>query len=296
MKVARLTPSIKSTIWGGQKLRNYGKKTIQDNIAESWELSIHPDGLSMIDEFVYLKDVITNNELGSNCNKFTSLPCMIKFIDAQENLSVQVHPNDEYALEHENDNGKTEMWYILENEENAGIYLGFKKNYSKEKVQKYINKNKILDLLNFYKVKKGDCFFIPAGTIHAIGKGVTLIEIQENSNVTYRIYDYDRLDKNGNRRELHLDKAMQVIDFSKYKKPKQKGSLLGQCDYFTTYIRQVKLFDVIYSGYSFVCINVIEGEGTVDEYNAKKGDSFFIPAKTKCVLRGNFKYIYTSIE
>ena len=137
---------------------------------------------------------------------------LIKFIDAEQNLSVQVHPSDEYALQHENSFGKTEMWYIVEAEEGAGIYLGFNRTVTKEEYEAAIKENRLTELLNFYEVKAGDCYFIPSGTIHAIGKGCLICEIQQNSNLTYRVYDYGRKDKNGKERELHIDKAPRVTN------------------------------------------------------------------------------------
>ena len=141
---------------------------------------------------------IKKDDLGTNVSAFTFFPCLIKLIDSASPLSVQVHPSDEYALKNENSYGKTEMWYILDHEKDAGIYVGFKNNETQSDVEKALNNGTILDKLNFFKVKKGECYFIKSGTIHAIGKGVTLIEIQQNSNLTYRLYDYNRKDKNGN--------------------------------------------------------------------------------------------------
>ena len=155
MKIEKLYPETKDYIWGGNKLREYGKTSDKDRIAESWELSFHPDGPSRLADGRELKDVATKKDWGENAAKFPFFPILIKFIDAKDNLSVQVHPSDEYALKNEGQFGKTEMWYIADAEEGAGIYLGFKKDVSAEEFGKAIENDTVLDLLNFFKVKKG---------------------------------------------------------------------------------------------------------------------------------------------
>ena len=194
-----------------------------DRIAESWEVSTHADGQSVIAEGKYAEktlgeyfDAIGWNKLGEYGTKHRRLPILVKYIDAKENLSIQVHPNDEYAKEHEHDSGKNEMWIILGAERGAFIYLGFKKDVTREEVERNIKDNTLERLLNKIHVKKGETYYIPAGTVHAIGKGCLVCEIQQTSNITYRLYDYSRKDKNGNQRELHLEKALEILNYQAF--------------------------------------------------------------------------------
>ncbi len=211
MEIVKLYPECKDYVWGGTKLKQkYGKITDKTPCAESWELSFHKDGLTKLSNGKTLAESVTEKDLGEKAKSFPFFPSLIKFIDAEQNLSVQVHPSDDYALEHENSFGKTEMWYVVEAEEGAGLYVGFNKDVTKEEFEQAIKENRLTELLNFFEVKAGDCYFIPSGTIHAIAKGCLICEIQQNSNLTYRVYDYGRKDKNGNERELHVDKALKV--------------------------------------------------------------------------------------
>ena len=211
-------------------------------------------------------------------------PLLIKFIDAKDNLSVQVHPDDDYALENENEYGKNEMWYVIDSEPGAGLYVGFNCLVSREEVERRVKDNTILEIMNFYPTKPGDVFFIPAGTVHAIGAGNLICEIQQSSNCTYRLYDYDRRDKFGNPRELHLKKALDVLDYGKYEPvelEQEDGKI--RCKYFEVQILDVEDEAVVPlsddSFYSAVCI---KANGTIrvgdKEENLKAGDSFFIPA------------------
>ena len=212
MAVFRLTPAFKDYIWGGTRLRDeYGKKCDYDKVAESWELSCHKDGASVVadgeDKGFTLAEYIDKHGkavLGTDCEKFENFPILIKLIDAKDNLSVQVHPDNEYALRVEGEYGKTEMWYIVDCDEGATLLYGFKHEISKEEFAERIADNTLLEVTNAVPVKKGDVFFIQAGTLHAIGKGILIAEIQQNSNTTYRIYDYGRVGKDGKPRELHL--------------------------------------------------------------------------------------------
>lgn len=298
MAIYKLIPALKDYIWGGTNLKKY-RKTDLDIISESWELSFHQDGLSKIEidnKLVNLSDVVKKEDLGENASNFPFFPVLIKLIDAKENLSVQVHPSDEYALKNENSFGKTEMWYVISALEGAGLYVGFKENENKENVEKYLHDGTILDHLNFFKVKAGDCYFIPSGTIHAIGKGVTLIEIQQNSNLTYRLYDYNRVDKNGLKRPLHIEKALNVIDYNKYQKEEKRDNLLGKCKYFTSYKLDASIDKKIYYKDSFTSITFLSGEGKINNLDYKKFDSFFISAGEECLLKGNGTYILTRVE
>lgn len=233
-KIERLYPVCKDYIWGGTKLREkYGKVTDADPCAESWELSFHKDGLTKIGDGRTLAEAITAKDIGSRAEKFPFFPTLIKFIDAKADLSVQVHPSDEYALKNEGSFGKTEMWYIVEADEGAGIYLGFKRNVTKKEFEAAIKEKSLTDLLNFYPVKPGESYFIPSGTIHAIGRGCLICEIQQNSNLTYRVYDYGRRDKFGNERELHVEKALAVTNLEKFERQESCSEKIAECEYFT---------------------------------------------------------------
>ena len=300
MDTVKLKPAVKSYIWGGTNLKKCGKESKEDIISETWELSFHDDGLSLVDSEIYkgktLKEVVKKDDLGTNVSTFTFFPCLIKLIDSASPLSVQVHPSDEYALKNENSYGKTEMWYILDHEKDAGIYVGFKNNETQSDVEKALNNGTILDKLNFFKVKKGECYFIKSGTIHAIGKGVTLIEIQQNSNLTYRLYDYNRKDKNGNTRELHISKALKVIDYNKYVPITFNEGIIGTCKYFTSKKVEFKNEYVIENDEkSFSSITFIDGLGTVNDIKFKKYDTFFVPANKKAIIKGNGEFIITKV-
>ncbi len=285
MEIVKLYPECKDNIWGGVKLKEkYGKQTDKDPVAESWELSFHKDGPTLLENGKTLQETVTAADLGANCEGFPFFPMLVKLIDAKADLSVQVHPSDAYALKNENSFGKTEMWYIVEAEQGAGIYLGFKRDVTKAEYEEAIKNNTLTELLNFFEVKAGDCYFIPSGTIHAIAEGCLICEIQQNSNLTYRVYDYGRKDKNGKERELHVDKALKVTELSKYtysplNLQTAQGELLGLSRYFTTTFVAVdgekKLFA---DKNSFKCVTCVEGEGALDGKKVALGDSWFIPA------------------
>ena len=286
MKIEKLYPECKDYIWGGTKLKEkYGKITDKDPVAESWELSFHKDGPTRLQNGKTLEESVREGELGENAKKFPFFPVLIKFIDAKADLSVQVHPSDEYALKNENSFGKTEMWYIVEADEGAGIYLGFKNDVTKAEFEKAIEEKRLTELLNFFPVKSGDCFFIPSGTIHAIGRGCLICEIQQNSNLTYRVYDYGRKDKNGNERELHIEKAKAVSTLKKFTPITFDGNVLGVCEYFSVTKHNIDTEATFLADEkSYVCVTCISGEGVIDSQRMKGGDSFFVPAGY-----GNFK-------
>lgn len=205
MPVLKLKPACKDYIWGGSRLKELYNKAYEGKIlAETWELSCHPDGPSLIEngpfagrtlrEFI---DAEGKQVLGANCQVFQDFPILIKFIDAKEDLSIQVHPNNTDALEHEGQYGKTEMWYVLEAEPDAFLYYGFRHEITRDEFRRRIADNTLTEVLNAVPVHKGDLFYIPAGTIHAICKGIVIAEIQQSSNVTYRVYDYNRLGADG---------------------------------------------------------------------------------------------------
>ena len=317
MAVLKLTPAFKDYLWGGTRLRDDFQKDCDfDKIAESWELSCHKDGPSVIangeNKGLTLEEYIEKNGkavLGSDCEKFENFPILIKLIDAKDNLSVQVHPDNEYALRVEGEYGKTEMWYIVDCDEGAELLYGFKHDISKDEFAQRIADNTLLEVTNSVPVHKGDVFFIQAGTLHAIGKGILIAEIQQNSNTTYRIYDYGRVGKDGKPRELHVEKAKEVTDLCPAKaypeaaveqKDGYTSKLLSSCDYFTTYALDIESKAVLEADdKSFASLLILEGEGQVvgdDVVDFKKGDSIFVPANTgKFAVEGKCKAILTKV-
>ena len=219
-EMIQLQPVFKDYIWGGTKIRDFFRKNTGnlDRIAESWEFSSHVEGQSRIASGEYAGKTLSEffaavgwSKVGGFGRENRNLPCMVKFIDACENLSIQVHPTDNYAIRHERDNGKNEMWYIMSAEEGAFIYVGFNKNTSRKEVLRRIQDHSIEEILNKVPVRKGDSFFIPAGTVHAIGAGCFICEIQQTSNVTYRLYDYDRRDRDGRLRPLQIKRRWRCL-------------------------------------------------------------------------------------
>lgn len=317
MAVLKLTPAFKDYLWGGTRLRDDFQKDCDfDKIAESWELSCHKDGPSTIanGEFKGLTlseyiDKAGKSVLGTDCEKFENFPILIKLIDAKDNLSVQVHPDNEYAQRVEGEYGKTEMWYIVDCDEGATLLYGFKDTITKDEFAQRIADNTLLEVTNAVPVKKGDVFFIQAGTLHAIGKGILIAEIQQNSNTTYRIYDYGRVGKDGKPRELHVEKAKDVTDLCPAKaypetpveqKDGYTSKLLSSCDYFTTYAVDVNSKAVLEADEkSFLSLLILDGECEItadDTVKAKKGDSIFVPAGTgKVIVDGKCKAILTRV-
>ena len=316
----KLKPAFKDYLWGGTRLRDdFGKDCDFDKIAESWELSCHKDGNSVVadGEFAGLTlaqyiEKEGKSVLGTNCEKFENFPILIKLIDAKDNLSVQVHPNNEYAQRVEGEYGKTEMWYVVDCDEGASLLYGFKHNITKEEFRKRIENNTLLEVTNSVPVKKGDVFFIEAGTLHAIGKGILIAEIQQNSNTTYRIYDYGRVGADGKPRQLHIDKAVDVTNLCPAKpypqsEPVDMGGWtkkrLAKCEYFTVDVINVDTSAALEADKSsFVNILVLDGgcvlssEGN-DAVELKKGDSVFIPAGLgKFELTGKCSAVMTHID
>lgn len=301
MKILKLTPAIKDYIWGGTRLsKEFDYVTFTDRQAEAWVLSCHSAGECVIENGDFkgrtLSDVLKNegkDYLGKNCERFEEFPILIKLIDALDNLSVQVHPDDEYALRVEGEYGKTEAWYIVDCEDGAEIIYGFKKDITKEEFRKSIEDNTLLDYVNRVKVKKGDIYFIEAGTLHAICKGILLAEVQQNSNTTYRVYDYGRL-QNGKPRELHVDKAIDVtstkaLDCSgtpmgeRLEKDGYAETLLTKCELFTVKRLEIEERAVLTADESsFVSLLCLDGNGVVMHDDTcitlYKGESLFVPA------------------
>ena len=304
MEIVKLYPECKDNIWGGVKLKEkYGKQTDKDPVAESWELSFHKDGPTLLEDGKTLQETATAADLGANCEGFPFFPMLVKLIDAKADLSVQVHPSDAYALKNENSFGKTEMWYIVEAEQGAGIYLGFKRDVTKAEYEEAIKNNTLTELLNFFEVKAGDCYFIPSGTIHAIAEGCLICEIQQNSNLTYRVYDYGRKDKNGKERELHVDKALKVTELSKYtysplNLQTAQGELLGLSRYFTTTFVAVDGEKKIFADKnSFKCVTCVEGEGELNGKKVALGDSWFIPAGYgEVTMKGEMRLVMAEVR
>ena len=283
----KLKPAIKDYIWGGTYFKQFGKGN-QDIIAECWELSIRDDFNCVVANTEKpLKEIITKEDIGPHGDRFPYFPLLIKLIDAYDNLSVQVHPSDDYALKNEHSFGKSEMWHIINADKDAGLYIGFKKDICKREVQHRLKDGTILEVLNFVKVKPGETYMINPGTIHAIGKGVRLIEIQQNSDLTYRLYDYNRLGKDGNPRPLHIEKALNVIDFHEYKFVKPYGEVLADNQYFHV---ERKAFDgeleIKADQGSFVSFTFIAGSGQVDEESYQIYDTFFLPNGKSCLIKG----------
>lgn len=292
MDIVKLIPAFKDNLWGGEKLKiKYGKRTDKTPCAESWELSFHPDGCTQLENGKTLAESVTQTDLGTRVQAFPFFPVLVKLIDAKEDLSVQVHPDDEYALKYENSLGKTEMWYVVEADEGAGLYLGFNAVYTHEQIQTAIQTNTLSDLLRFYPVAAGDCFFIPAGTVHAIGGGCLICEIQQNSNVTYRLYDH------GRGRQLHLQQAFAVSKFTPYEAPKFADGVLAECAYFR--VEDVRIHGKNRSETdekTFHCLTCVKGKGSIDGKPIELGDSYFIPANHgEYVLDGDMQLIKTYI-
>ena len=292
-----LSPAFKDYIWGGNRLkRDWGKRTDMTPLAESWELSCHEAGPSVIAGGAYAG----------------AFPLLIKLIDAAGPLSVQVHPDDAYAREFEHSLGKSEMWLVLDASEGAGIYYGFKRETSLAEMRAAIENNTLTELLNWVPAKTGDCFFIPAGTVHAIGAGLMVAEVQQSSNLTYRVYDYGRVGADGRPRELHIDKALAVARREPPKDPvgptEPERAVAGgriqplfSCDKFTTETRTVEgeMADSV-SPESFVSLLVLAGEGAVrhggETYPVKKGQSVFLPAGLgDYALTGRMKLLRTRV-
>lgn len=295
MSVLKLRPACKEYLWGGNKLiHDFHKKFEGEKLAETWELSCHPDGPSVIANGSWAGAALAEyvescgiEVLGRNCRRFEEFPILVKFIDAKDDLSVQVHPDNSYALKNEGQYGKTEMWYIVDCKEGAFLYYGFAKEMEKEEFQRRIEDNALLEVLNKVSVQKGDVLFIEAGTIHAIGKDIVIAEIQQNSNVTYRVYDYGRVDGEGRQRNLHIEKALAVTNRIPLVRNKPVFPHLAECDYFTVDKlnldgRMLKKAGGTVSEDSFAHFLVVEGSGTIacggEEADFKKGDSLFLPA------------------
>ena len=302
-------PILKERIWGGTKLKTYLNKSIQSEITgESWEISTVENDVSIISNGVY-----NGKSLGELINEFPQqvlgtkvfenfgkqFPLLFKYLDAKEDLSIQVHPNDELAKKRHNSFGKTEMWYVMQADKNAQLIVGFKDKSSPEEYLESIKNNSILSILDYKKVSKGDVFFLATGTVHAIGAGTVIAEIQQTSDITYRLYDFDRVDANGKKRELHLDLALDAINYNvvnaqkEYSKITNKSNEIVDCNYFTTNIiplnGNMKIKKNKQSFYVYMCV---EGNFSLnfkeDIYHYTTGNTILIPAEmTEFEFNGN---------
>ncbi|WP_298346844.1 type I phosphomannose isomerase catalytic subunit [uncultured Algibacter sp.] len=267
----KFTPILKDKIWGGKKLKTtLNKQSDLPNLGESWEISDVEGDTSIVSNGYYkgkslkeLLKILGPDLIGQQNYRIfeDKFPLLIKFIDAREDLSIQLHPNDTLAAERHNSFGKTEMWYVMQADEDANLIVGFNQKVTPEKYLEHLENKTLTEILNFDKVKQGDTYFIEVGRVHAIGAGVMLAEIQQTSDVTYRVYDWDRVDDEGNERELHNDLAIDAIDFNmpdnfrvSYSKTENKSNEMVTCPYFTT--------------------NYLEVNGVLSKKNSK--DSFFI--------------------
>jgi len=298
----KFRPVYQERIWGGNRLHTLLNKEVCQNggCGESWELSAVEGHVSVVSNGflagndlqelieIYMADLVGERVFEKFGEEF---PLLIKFIDAADDLSIQVHPNDELAKKRHNAYGKTEMWYVLHADEGAMLNSGFNQPVDRQKYIEYFESGRLTEILNFEPVKAGDVFFIPAGRVHAIGKGIILAEIQQTSDVTYRIYDYDRKDKNGNLRELHTDLALDAIDFSfsknyktNYRIVRNKTAEVVTCEYFTTNIIEFdkEITKDISAIDSFVIYICIEGEYDIcwnsESESIARGDTILVPA------------------
>lgn len=292
-------PILKERIWGGEKLKTELNKPITSKITgESWEISTVKGDVSVIANGALkgksLMDVINDNpdeilgtEVYARFGK--EFPLLFKYLDAREDLSIQVHPNDALAKELHDSFGKTEMWYIMQADDDARIVVGFKENSNAAEYLEYLENKTLLSILDDVKVKSGDVFFLETGTVHAIGAGLVVAEIQQTSDITYRLYDFDRVDANGATRELHVDLALDAINYNvtetkkEYSKDINKSNVVVDCPYFTTnYIPLDGTITVKKDGKSFTVYMCIEGQFEIDYndtvYKYKKGDTVLIPA------------------
>jgi mannose-6-phosphate isomerase len=320
MQPIKFEPLLKQTLWGGKKIIPFKHlDSSLEDVGESWEISGVEDHETIVKEgpmkgkrlnelVVEMKDKLVGRD---NYQRFgDEFPLLIKFIDARKDLSIQVHPNDEIAHKQGKPHGKTEMWYLMESDKDAKLYCGLKKEITPEKYKKMVEDDTICDALAQYEVKEGDCFFLPAGRIHAIGAGCFLTEIQQTSDVTYRIYDFKRRDKNGNLRELHTKLAAESINYQVeddyrqyYVERKNRGVSLVHCPYFNTTVYDLdEPMTLDYKELdSFVILIGLKGEGKIvdnegHEVSIKTGDPLLVPATTERLsIRGTVKFLETYV-
>lgn len=293
-------PVYKNIIWGGRNLEKvFNRNLPEGKIAESWDICCHKNGMGIVANGELrgnlLNELIENygaELMGTNCEGFDRFPLLIKIIDANDKLSIQVHPGNEYALKAHGDLGKTEMWYIIDAKPNAKLVYGTVPGTSKEEFKTSLLNNTVETKLNYVDVKKGDVIFIPSGTLHAIMDGLVIAEIQQNSDTTYRVYDWNRVDSSGTPRELHIDRALDVINFD-FNAEIKASDVNHHHGYDLAHITDCEFFKVdklcIHSNYkdstdntSFITFTCVEGNGFIEHdniiYEIKNGSSFLIPA------------------
>lgn len=293
MELIFLKPFMKEVVWGGTKImKNFQYESDSNNIGEAWIVSANDNGYSYVSSGKYeglsLKELWDNHRYLFGDLQGDVFPILVKYIDARDDLSIQVHPNDEYSFKHENCKGKAECWYVVDCDENTDIVIGHNANNKKELIE-MIEKKQWKELLKFRKIKKGDFFDIPTGTVHAIRKGTLIFETQQNSDITYRLYDYDRL-QNGKLRPLHIQKSIDVIKSPYIETQQEKTSgVLVENEFFRLEKIEIENKEIKISNNDyFTVICVLEGKGYVDDKVIKKGDNFIIPSGIKEIsLKGN---------
>ena len=294
----KLSYIAKSAIWGGNTLKKeWGKLHSGDNIAETWELSVREKEMAKIENgeakgytLAEYFEAAGYDAVSPDYRRGDRFPLLVKLIDAAAPLSVQVHPDDGYAERVEGDSGKTEMWYILSAREGAELICGLREGVSREDYARAVAEGRIESAMNYVRVKAGDCFFIPAGMVHAIGEGILIAEIQQNSDLTYRVYDYDRVGADGKKRELHTEKALDVVRPFTSEEVAAVRYSEGYSDRFLVNNKYFKVWEqdtatereLTVTQRSFTSILCVEGEGAIcfegERYEIKKGDSYFCPA------------------
>lgn len=286
----KLKPVTKQIIWGGTRLaREYGKGVPGEKIAESWELTCRDDGDNIIsggeyDGKPFSEYLKKNPDAVGTKYKGDRFPLLIKLIDAEADLSIQVHPDDKYAREHTTELGKTEMWYIVDAAPDAHIIYGMKEKYPREVVEKAITDGTLESLMNYVPVKKGETYFIPSGTVHAICRGILIAEIQQNSNITYRVYDYNRRQPDGSLRKLHIEDALNVIEtVDPAAVPYEKGGdVVAKCRYFTVHKYENTEKELVAGEGSFIHLLAVDGSAKIScggaDYPLARGEGLFIPA------------------
>ncbi len=295
-----LAPALKDFIWGGTRLpAEYGYETDLAKVAEAWVLSCHPQGSSVVQNGPYAGWLLPR--VLEDWGEKGEFPLLIKFIDARDRLSVQVHPDDAYARRVEGEQGKTEMWYVLDCQPGAQLLYGVNRELTRAEFRRHIEDNTIHEIARYVPVKRGDCFFIPAGTLHAIGAGILLAEVQQNSATTYRVSDYGRLGADGKPRELHVDKALDVTTLTPAPL-NTEGELmapgvrrLAACPYFTAEVWTVAGEKTMEAGDTFQSLLCLTGTGTLTadgvDYPIKRGDSVYIPAGLAFTLTGEMEML-----
>ena len=320
MKPLKFNALLKSTLWGGEKIIPFKNLDVkQENVGESWEISGVKNNETIVSDGPYagkkLNEVVAEQKgklVGEdNYKRFgDEFPLLIKFIDARQDLSIQVHPTDEIAKKQGKERGKTEMWYLMDSDKDATLLCGLKKKITPEEYAQMVENDTIVDAIDRYEVKEGDCFFLPAGRIHAIGTGCFLAEIQQTSDVTYRIYDFKRKDKDGNYRQLHTKEAAECINYNvesnyrtDYTPVKNQGVSLVQCPYFSTAVYDLdEPMTLDYSELdSFVILIGLKGNATItdnegNEFTLQAGESVLVPATNETLkVDGNIKFLETYV-